>query len=271
MVTVATTLDVPIKLTFEAAARKSILGLGDIVIPGMVMGWALRLDLWLFYLRKVKYESTDLKIIEKDPASGDLTTRSDIKHREVKVPYVDAKGNWGDLLWARKSWLLPRQQQLPPHLSASQFPKVYFYASMVGYLLGMLVTLAMLVVFKRGQPALLYLVPGVLGSLLTTALVRGELKELWAYTEDGSLDTIDVVVDLDGNGKPIKTVGKLEDGVVDTTKDKTKDKNKEDEKGEDAKKKDEKSDEKKDTVTKGGHSVFLLSLDVPAEEDDETD
>ncbi|KAI9163252.1 Intramembrane protease 2 [Paramyrothecium foliicola] len=282
MVTVATTLDVPIKLTFEAAARKSILGLGDIVIPGMLMGWALRLDLWVFYMRKVKYEATDLKIIEKDAESGALITRSDQKHREVKTPYVNVKGKWGDSLWVRKSWLLSRPQQLPPHLAASRFPKVYFYASMVGYFLGMLVTLAMLVIFKRGQPALLYLVPGVLGSLLLTALVRGEFKELWSYTEDGSLDTRDVVVDLDGSGNPIKTVGKLEDGVVDTTKDeeKEKEKGKVDDKSQVAMMKDGEPKLKKDdssakAAATGGHSVFLLSLDAPnedeADEDDDDD
>ncbi|KAJ4858500.1 signal peptide peptidase domain-containing protein [Trichoderma breve] len=225
MVTVATTLDVPIKLTYEAASRKSILGLGDIVIPGMVIGWALRLDLWIHYYRKIRYESTDLKIIEKDSSSGESITRR----------------NWGERIWTRQAFGLVSSQTLPAEVAASRFPKTYFYASMVGYFLGMLVTLAMLLIFKHGQPALLYLVPGVLGSLLLTSLVRGEFKELWMYTEDGSLDTVDVVVDLDGDGKAIKTIGKLEDGVVDTTKD---EKKKDEEKKDDEKEKD-KSKEKK--------------------------
>ena len=37
MVTVATKLDVPIKLTFQAADRRSILGLGDIVINDVTL------------------------------------------------------------------------------------------------------------------------------------------------------------------------------------------------------------------------------------------
>ncbi|KAJ4310076.1 hypothetical protein N0V84_011156 [Fusarium piperis] len=248
MVTVATKLDVPIKLTFETADRKSILGLGDIVIPGMVMALALRFDLWRHYIRKVKYESTELKLIEKDSA-GALVTRSEVKHKEVKAKYVNVKGNWGDSLWTRGPLFLSGAQQLPAELQAARFPKTYFYASVFGYLLGMLVTLAMLLVFKRGQPALLYLVPGVLGSLWLTGLVRGEIKQMWKYTEDGSLDMIDVVVDLDGEGNAIKTIGKLKDGVVDTTK-----------------KDDEKDDEKevKDS-NKGdgkGHKVFLLSIEA---------
>jgi minor histocompatibility antigen H13 len=43
-------------------------------------------------------------------------------------------------------------------------------------------------IWDHGQPALLYLVPGVLGTLWGTALVRGEWKLMWEYTEDGSLD-----------------------------------------------------------------------------------
>ncbi|KAL2689804.1 hypothetical protein Neosp_003865 [[Neocosmospora] mangrovei] len=251
MVTVATKLDVPIKLTFETADRKSILGLGDIVIPGMVMALALRFDLWRHYIRKVKYESTELKLIEKDSA-GALVTKSEVKHKEVKAKYVNVKGNWGDSLWTRGPLFLSGAKQLPAELEAARFPKTYFYASIFGYFLGMLVTLAMLLVFKRGQPALLYLVPGVLGSLWLTGLVRGEIKQMWKYTEDGSLDMIDVVVDLDGEGNAIKTIGKLKDGVVDTTK---KDDEKEDEK--EAKDKDNKKDD-----GKGGHKVFLLSIEA---------
>ncbi|WAO86672.1 Hypothetical protein NCS54_00395300 [Fusarium falciforme] len=249
MVTVATKLDVPIKLTFETADRKSILGLGDIVIPGMVMALALRFDLWRHYIRKVKYESTELKLIEKDSA-GALVTRSEVKHKEVKAKYVNVKGNWGDSLWTRGPLFFSGAKPLPAELEAARFPKTYFYASIFGYFLGMLVTLAMLLVFKRGQPALLYLVPGVLGSLWLTGLVRGEIKQMWKYTEDGSLDTIDVVVDLDGEGNAIKTIGKLKDGVVDTTK---KDDETEDEKAT--------KDGKKDDG-KGGHKVFLLSIEA---------
>ncbi|PHH87125.1 hypothetical protein CDD83_9286 [Cordyceps sp. RAO-2017] len=273
MITVASKLDVPIKLTFATAARRSMLGLGDIVIPGMLIGWALRLDLYLHYLRKVKYESTELKIIEKDAASGQVVTRTETKHKEVKAPYVNVKGKWGEWLWTRGGLFLARPRQLPAELAASAFPKTYFYASMTGYALGMMLTLAMLLVFNKGQPALLYLVPGVLGSVIAVALARGEMAAVWRYTEDGSLDTMDVVVDLDGEGRAINTLGKMEDGVVDTTK------AKEDGKKTSSGKADGKAKkEAKGTTAKGdddapghkGHKVFLLSLEASArtEEDD---
>lgn len=269
MVTVATTLDVPIKLQFKAANRQSILGLGDIVIPGMVIAWTLRADLWLHYQRLVKYESTELKIVEKDAASGELVTRSETKHREVKAPYLEVKGNWGDWFWTRRLIYLCAPKEVPPSVAASNFKKTYFYASMVGYLLGMLATLAMLLVFKQGQPALLYLVPCVLGAIYLTAIVRGELRSLWKYTEDGSLDTVDVVVDLDADGNPVKTIGKLENGVVDTTKKEEKDSASNlkgsDSKGTTMDKGDNKKTGNEDKKEKN-HHVFLLSLEAPPED-----
>lgn len=40
------------------------------------------------------------------------------------------------------------------------------------------------IVWEAAQPALLYLVPSCLGSSLLCAVVRGELKELFAYSEE---------------------------------------------------------------------------------------
>ncbi|QUC18092.1 uncharacterized protein UV8b_02333 [Ustilaginoidea virens] len=283
MITVATTLDVPIKLAFEAGSRKSILGLGDIVIPGMLIAWALRLDLWLHYVGKLKYEPASLRIVERDPSTGLVAQRSDTKHRQVKARYVEVKNRWGDGLWTRGGRLfLRRPRQLPADLAAARFPKVYFRASMAGYALGMAATLAMLLVFERGQPALLYLVPGVLGSLVATALARGQLGDVCRYTEDGSLDTEDVVVDLDGDGNVVKTVGVCRDGVVDTTKREGKGEADADADA-DAKPKEEQAGEGegegegegkddgtgKARETGGGHSVLVLSIEAPAEHDEE--
>lgn len=86
-----------------------------------------------------------------------------------------------------------------------------------------------MLVYNHGQPALLYLVPGVTGSLWLTGWVRGEIKDMWGYTEDGSLDVEDVVVDVevDGEGRVVREV------VVESKKEKG-----EGEEGEDGKKKE---------------------------------
>ncbi|KAJ5051688.1 uncharacterized protein L3040_001461 [Drepanopeziza brunnea f. sp. 'multigermtubi'] len=169
MVTVATTLDAPIKLVFPGPKRGSMLGLGDIVLPGIVIALALRFDLYLHYLRKQR--------VETKPTIPPLALR---KPQVVRETYVDATGKWGERFWTRSA-----KKGTVAVADAARFSKVYFKASLVGYVLGLLVTLVVMNVFNHAQPALLYLVPGVLTALWGTALVRGELRLMWEYSEDG--------------------------------------------------------------------------------------
>jgi len=167
MVTVAKSLDGPIKLLFPRTGTSgiwtafspntekiemSLLGLGDIVIPGFFLSLLLRFDAHL-----------------------------------AEVPYFP----------------------LSIHYS---FPKPYFHSGLLGYVIGLATTLYVMIgkkiyvynsfvqsiiclplltlyfcspkVWEAAQPALLYLVPACLGSSLLCALVRGELKELFAYSEE---------------------------------------------------------------------------------------
>lgn len=165
MVTVATQLDVPIKLVFPGPKRGGMLGLGDIVLPGMMMALALRFDLYLHYLHKKS----------PFPSAGDAPTPGH------KQPYIPATGHWGERFWTRGL----SAAVLPPRVAGSMFPKTYFYASVVGYVVGMLTTLVVMHFYNHPQPALLYLVPCVLGALWGTALVRRELGLMWRYTEAG--------------------------------------------------------------------------------------
>ena len=182
MVTVAKNLDVPIKLVFPRPDEPSdkpgeppiksfsMLGLGDIVLPGIMIGLALRFDLYMFYLQKQKTSSKT----SIDPSSGEAKTEEVTE----MASYVSPVGRWGDRMW---TYRLPASS-LPPHLRTS-FPKPYFTASIIGYIVGMLATLGVMSIFQHAQPALLYLVPGVLVSLWGTGLVRGGLKEMWEFSE----------------------------------------------------------------------------------------
>ncbi|KAL1803028.1 hypothetical protein ACET3Z_031675 [Daucus carota] len=59
----------------------------------------------------------------------------------------------------------------------------YFLWLMIGYSVGLLSTYLGLYLMKgHGQPALLYLVPSTLGTIVVLGLVRGELKDLWSST-----------------------------------------------------------------------------------------
>mmetsp|Transcript_13758 Transcript_13758/g.25951 ORF Transcript_13758/g.25951 Transcript_13758/m.25951 type:complete len:339 (+) Transcript_13758:990-2006(+) len=116
MVTVAKKLDVPIKLLFpKPDGEFSLLGLGDIILPGVFITLAYRYD---FFLRLNKKSGT------------------------------------------------------------------YYRNCMIGYVFGLATTIFIMLAFDSPQPALLYLVPAVLLAHIGTAVVRGEVKEMWSYTED---------------------------------------------------------------------------------------
>ena len=132
MVTVAKSLDGPIKILFPRSLELNesgkpdlaLLGLGDIVIPGFLIAMMLRFD--------------------------------------AHNANVSA---------------------IPTNCHAS-FPRPYFNSCLVGYILGLGTTLFVMIYFNHAQPALLYLVPACLLSTLLCAAVLGELKELFAYSEE---------------------------------------------------------------------------------------
>ncbi|KAM0155995.1 hypothetical protein ACHAQE_006590 [Botrytis cinerea] len=186
MVTVATTLDVPIKLVFPAgeSGRGSMLGLGDIVLPGILVALALRFDLYLHYLYLQKSTSP---IVSPSTTSKKATEISTTPNSPSQKPaYRPATGLWGERFWT-SSFSPLSSSSLKTGVEGTRFPKPYFKAALVGYIIGMLVTLFVMNVWKHAQPALLYLVPGVVFSLWGTAAVRGELRVMWEFTEDGSL------------------------------------------------------------------------------------
>jgi minor histocompatibility antigen H13 len=154
MVTVAKSFDAPIKLLFPRgpnaegeAQRPSMLGLGDIVIPGIFIALMLRYDLR-------RYQTKQLLANEN---KGRSTTRASTA---ATVAAVSTSA-----------------QQF-------QFPRTFFLVNLVCYTLGLAGTVAIMFFFQAAQPALLYLVPACLGGALLTALVTGELSALWNFQED---------------------------------------------------------------------------------------
>lgn len=129
MVSVAQNVTGPIKMVFikeftENGPQYSMLGLGDIALPGVFVALLVRFDLCM-----------------------------------SKVG-VDEKG------WPKES-----------------FPQPTFLGTLVGYVLGLAVTLVVMYVYNHAQPALLYLVPAVLISSVVVATIRGELPDLLGYRE----------------------------------------------------------------------------------------
>lgn len=125
MVSVAKNFDAPVKLLFPRdlfadELKFAMLGLGDIVIPGIFVALCLRFD----------------QHMSKDKVN---------------------------------------------------FKRPYFNACMTAYVIGLAVTVFVMHNFGAAQPALLYLSPACILSVLLTALVRGELKDVFAYKSDSSI------------------------------------------------------------------------------------
>ncbi|XP_068173179.1 signal peptide peptidase-like 2A isoform X2 [Antennarius striatus] len=60
--------------------------------------------------------------------------------------------------------------------------KIYFVSCCIAYLLGLIITFAVMLLSGMGQPALLYLVPFTLITSAVLAKCRGELRQFWAGT-----------------------------------------------------------------------------------------
>lgn len=239
MITVATTLEVPIKLVFPGPKRGSMLGLGDVVLPGLMIALALRFDLYMHYLRKQR------KAINAGTKEEKL----------IRAPYIEATGEWGERFWT--SSLTKKATSDEIVANGGRFPKPYFWTSMIAYVLAMIVCLVVMNIFNHGQPALLYLVPGVLISAWGTALVRGEVKEMWEYTEDGiwGFEQVEEEKKSLEDGKQAKDGdGSSVDSEASTVV------NEKNQKLRDEEKAKEKKDKEKE---EHAHPVFLLSLSEP--------
>ena len=65
--------------------------------------------------------------------------------------------------------------------SISKDKRTYYHCGIFAYLVGLLTTMFVMVVFKHAQPALLYLVPTCVGFPLALAWFKGELAAMLKY------------------------------------------------------------------------------------------
>lgn len=64
-------------------------------------------------------------------------------------------------------------------LHIRDYRRSYFYASICGYVLGILLTIMAMAAMQRGQPALLYISPCILGAVAVAAACKKETRKLW--------------------------------------------------------------------------------------------
>ena len=79
-------------------------------------------------------------------------------------------------------------------LDSADWKKPYFHTCCIFYALALLTTVVVMLYFKHAQvglgwainmqPALLYIVPACFIASFGTAIYKGQLKELWNYSEE---------------------------------------------------------------------------------------
>jgi len=129
----------------------SMLGFGDIILPGLLISFAARYDSATSLVRKCSQTSS--------AQSGENAVDS--------VGQVNNDSSGGSyhyhLGWVQKV-----------------FFRGYFGPLVIAYGIALMVAYVIVWTTKRGQPALLYLVPACLGTMLFLGWRRRELSELWS-------------------------------------------------------------------------------------------
>ncbi|KAJ3374144.1 hypothetical protein GGF31_008360 [Allomyces arbusculus] len=146
MVSVARKFDAPVKMLFPkditaATPAFTMLGLGDIVIPGIFVALCLRFDYHNYLLSMAKRKATNY--------------------------------------------------------TACGFATPYFTTCLVAYIAGLVTTVVVMHTFRAAQPALLYLSPACILAAFGTAVIRGEVGALFAYSSDVDRDLKDSLVPAD--------------------------------------------------------------------------
>ena len=155
----------------------SILGLGDIVIPGFFIALLLRFDA----TRAVDAISSSTPPSASSTSTSTASIATTAPTTEDTATDADAVASDAATKAASASQQLSGSPNADPHTS---FPKPFFYNCIGAYALGLIATVTIMHFFKAAQPALLYLVPFCLGSALITADAQGSLAALFEYNEE---------------------------------------------------------------------------------------
>jgi uncharacterized membrane protein YeaQ/YmgE (transglycosylase-associated protein family) len=110
-----------------------------------------------------------------------------VMHSEISLTRFTRSSGWSRWLSFHLSAFVGLFVSLMLHFGAKHGAgKQYFYAAMVGYVAGLIATLIVMYKFAAAQPALLYIVPGVVGAVFAQAVARGEVSQLWQFEDEES-------------------------------------------------------------------------------------
>ena len=175
-----------------------VLGLADVVFPSMLTGWALRYDI----AKKTSYanEINDSRLlITNDKNVPEIEGREVIKKpffERIRSIFKSDKIEVDNEVLERdkemererniRAILMEEKIETLNKKIENNFKNSVFSSSLLGYGFGCF--FCELFQTGEGQPALLYIVPSMLVTVLITGLIRGEVMEFWNY--DPSPETI---------------------------------------------------------------------------------
>lgn len=171
-------LSLPGKLvvpSYQRSGNFSILGLGDIVVPGLLLCFVLRFDA---YKRSQKMLYTSSTGDEKSTINYQLNKSESTRHVEKRrlkrcyVPSFFTKLTNGTSNGANKLTIDDDQFFYSLRNLIKLHRISYFHCSLIGYFLGLITATLSSEIFKEAQPALLFLVPFTLLPLLTMAYIK---------------------------------------------------------------------------------------------------
>lgn len=168
----------------------SLLGLGDIAIPGLFACLALRYDA----SRTIDMRSRGIAAAEAIQGAIDRLS-ADASGNEI----AELTGKAAEEAYDRIANLELEQQDRSQGISMEQgtvvqvsdavmYHRNYFVAVVIAYVFGLSAAFAANSITGLGQPALLYLVPSVVFSTIFLAITRNEFSRLWSYRETGKSD-----------------------------------------------------------------------------------
>lgn len=155
-------LSLPGKLiipSYQNEGNYSILGLGDIVIPGLLICFVLRFDAYKRNQTAFNFNAEKFCELKEEKIKADFIHINKIKHSDS---------------------FLRLYKFLNYHLKSVRMRRwSYFRCSLIGYFFGLLFATMSSEIFREAQPALLFLVPSIIFPLVMMAYLNGDLNLMW--------------------------------------------------------------------------------------------
>lgn len=168
-------LSLPGKLvvpSYQHSGNFSILGLGDIVVPGLLLCFVLRFDA---YKRSQMLSLSASRVVEEEKKSciDEFAYKTDDKRRPSGRFCYSVNSFFKRRFKSTASRSITDDQYFYSLRSLIKLNRIsYFHCSLIGYFVGLITATLSSEIFREAQPALLFLVPFTLLPLLIMAYIK---------------------------------------------------------------------------------------------------